>query len=68
MSKILSTKWFLALVLPCFLMTDHVMVKLTFEGKVGFAYLTLKLPIPVDVLVQGKSAGGTKELLTLFAL
>ena len=68
MSEFSFTERFLALVIPCFPMTNLVMVQLTFEWKVSFAYLAFELPIHVSVLMQGESPGSTKELLALLAL
>ena len=66
--EVMTTEWFLALVFPRFTVTDHMMVKLTFEWKTSFAGFALILSIIMDILVQGVGTGCVEELFACFAL
>ena len=66
--EVTFTKWFLAFIFPCFTMTYHMVIQLTFERKICLTNIAFKLSIVVDVLVQGKGTGGLEELIALFAL
>ena len=59
---------FLSLEFPRLAVTDHVMVKLTFEWKTGFASLTFILSIFMNVLLKSVGTGSAEEFFALFAL
>ena len=68
MGEVTTTERFLALEFLGLAVTDHMMVKLTFEWKTGFASFTFILSIIMNVQVKSVGTGCAEELFTLLTL